>query len=241
MSDQTPKRLEGVIMEGDPFSTDTAAGDVYAELRLPPKVRDMPLQRAIFGQVGYWGVRRTLRSYQRCIDAAVDLSQSLTALQRSQTLHEREKEIWQNIDTVRAGARVGLQAELAEQKARLARAQRDEMEEKARLQDAERKRRVAEQRLDQYDEFERPVVENEARTRVLQSERKLAELQPDESGSIGMKWAKMREKAREHADIEKEIDGIIRQHGGEENVPPSLMQAIELMREEMSADLGGTW
>lgn len=214
---------------------------LYDEIQLPPHVRDMPLSKALFGQIGYWGVSRTLRAYERCVRDGVNLTMSMVEFKKAVVALEQQKTVLENIELVHDATIEELQAKLARHRAE--RAIAEKIEEQAKLEREEMiiaadiRRRQLEAQSDMTEEHEE-IARNKVRAELLRSRERLDELEPKPDVPFAKKWDERKEKVKQIEKIEKDIAKMCRAYGGEKKIPDSLRQAIELMREEMMVDLG---
>jgi hypothetical protein len=147
---------------------------VHLVLPPAPNMYDMSLQQAFFGQLPYWGMRRTLDAYHRALESGVNVQKSIAAFYDAQVEVAAAKMRWENIDAIRARVALDVQGELLQAEARRAQAEIDR-------NDAQRNLLVSRNRLEAVDEYiatdqaERAVRKSEAEKRRVAADTELAE------------------------------------------------------------------
>lgn len=232
MSDEDEVR-HGEILSPKSVQAEPGQGGGLA-VQMPPVVRNMPLSRAILGQLPYWGARRTIDAYRRMVDAGTDSLRTQTNFLEANRNLEAEKGRWENRAAYRQAAMLEADAFLDEQQTRrngaaISKIQSEQMLTLAREQDEELALIIAKNNQE---------AERLASERRLEEERqKLHETQGGRSASFHQKMRRMQEAKQNFDEIEAAKKADIEKYRGEENLPEFLSSMYVQMEADLSFDL----
>ena len=197
-----------------PAKNDDTSEAVHLVLPPAPNMYDMSLQQAFFGQLPYWGMRRTLDAYNRALESGVNVLNSIAAFYDAQVAVKKATTRWENIEAIRAGVKFGIQAEVF---------QADEKRAQAEIarNEAQRNLLVSRKRLEEIDvyiaidqaerDFRKSEVEKRrvvADTELAEAKRELARAEARLKNSADYKAIDKAEiiRARAEAERKKELE-----------------------------------
>lgn len=182
---------------------------VHLVLPPAPDMYDKSLQQAFFGQLPYWGMRRTLDAYHRAVESGVNVLNSIAAFYDAQVAVKKATTRWENIEAIRTGVEFEIQAEVfqADEK----RTQAEIALNKAQIDLLVSRKRLEE--IDVYiaiDQAERAMKKSEvekqrvaADTELAEAKRELARAEDRLKNSADYKAIDKAERMRARAEAER--------------------------------------
>ena len=186
--------------------------DEAVHLVLPPApdMYDKSLQQAFFGQLPYWGMRRTLDAYHRAVESGVNVLNSISAFYDAQVAVKKAKTRWENIEAIRTGVEFEIQSELLETEEKRDGAEIKRNEARINLL-VSRKRLEAADDFVAIDQAERAMRKSEAEkrraaadTELAEAKRELARAEARLKNSADYKAIDKAERMRAKAEAERQ-------------------------------------
>lgn len=206
-------------------------------LQLPPDVEGMGLSKALFGQLPYWGAKRTIDAYRKAVESGVIAIKANQAFYEAKRDLEMEKERWNKRDIYRQAAAEEAEVYLEGVLAARARAGvlRLEAEE---LLAAAKDRQKAQDLYQQIAENNRQAELRRSERMLEEEEQKLAEVQGGRKGSFKQKMRNMQRAKEEYEELRVERAKAIKEYGSEEDLPEWLVTGFDQLEADLAFMFG---